>query len=245
MVVNTTRFTSNPVDMYNRYGFAVISILDESQVCMLEKFAKAWVYRLLAKWTVGKEDSLPLETYHIWSESLHVDHDNIFCAKNRHICGDSEIEKVLLNDKVKSFLGQIGLERYEIWDEGLGWLAFRFIRPGVGDSYPLSRKTWGIAKNVVSCWVPIIGYEPSETLTLVPGSHLKEYEKYLPSNDKFTKGEYRLANPPADLESYNPKLERGQVIFYHPKTLHSEDVIVSSVTRLSLEYRLNPLTSTA
>ncbi len=243
-MIDTSRFPANPVDMYNRYGFAVLRVLDGSQVCILEKFAKAWVYQLLAKWTVGKEDVLPLETYHIWAKSLQIEHDNILCAKNRHMCPDLEVEKVLLNSKVESFLHKIGLEHYEIWDEGLGWLAFRFIRPGAGDGYPLSQKAWGIAKNVVSCWVPIIGYSPNETLTLVPGSHLKHYEKYLPTNDKFTKGEYRLANTPADLESHNPKLEKGQVIFYHPKILHSEDVVASSVTRLSLEFRFNPLTST-
>jgi hypothetical protein len=90
------------------------------------------------------------------------------------MCGDSEIEKVLLNNKVKGFLYKIGLQRYEIWDEGLGWLAFRFIRPGVGDGYPLSRKAWGPAKNVVSCWVPIIGYEPMKNISHLMVNLLKE-----------------------------------------------------------------------
>ena len=154
---------------------------------------------------------------------------------------DIAVEKALLNDKLKGFLGQVGLAQYKIWDEGLGWLAFRFIRPGAGDGYPLSRKEWGIAKNVVSCWVPIIGYSPSETLTLVPGSHLKDYEKYLPADDKFCKGEYRLANTYTDLELYRPRLERGEVVIYHPKTLHSEDVIDSDITRLNLEFRIDPI----
>lgn len=240
-MITTTRFSSNPVDMYNQYGFAVVKIFNEDQVQLLDKFARDWIYRLLAQWTSGKEDSLPLETYHVWSKSLPIDHGSVFCAQNRHTCPDRGVEKALINDRLKSFLSQIGLKKHKIWDEGLGWLAFRFIRPGVGDGYPLSRKDWGIASHVVSCWVPIIGYSSIETLTLVPCSHLREYEKYLPTDGKFRKDEYRLALTYTDLELYRPNLERGEVIIYHPKTLHSEDVIDSKITRLSLEFRIDPL----
>lgn len=240
-MVNKARFPSDPVEMYNRDGFAVLKAFNESQVRILERFAKDWIYRLLAEWTSGKEESFPLETYHIWSKSLMIDHGNVFRARNRYLYPDKSVEKALLNDEFKSFLDRIGLKQHEIWDDGWGWLGFRFIRPGAEDGYPLSRKAWGIARNVVSCWVPIIGYSPSETLTLVPGSHLKEYEKYLPTDDKFTKNEYRLANIPPDLERHNPNLERGEVIIYHPKTLHSENVVGSSVTRLNLEFRFKPL----
>ncbi len=111
----------------------------------------------------------------------------------------------------------------------------------MGDGYPLSRKEWGIATNVVSCWVPIIGYSPNETLALVPGSHLKDYEKRLPTDGKFRKGEYRLSEEYNNLELYRPKLERGEVIIYHPKTLHSEDVVASNITRLNLEFRIDPI----
>lgn len=69
---------------------------------------------------------------------------------------------------------------------------------------------------------------------------MKEYEKYLPQNDKFTKGEYRLAEG-QNIETYNPVLDIGEVIFYHPKMLHSEDVKNSDITRLNLEFRFVPL----
>jgi len=242
LMFGADRPTGDPIDMYNRWGFAVLKILDEDQVRILERFTKAWVYRLLAQWTAGRENSLPLETYHIWSKSLLIDHGSIFCAGNRHVCPDREIENILIsNDQLKSFLREIGVERYEVWDEGLGWLGFRYIRPRMGDGYPFSRKAWGIAQNVISFWVPIIGNNPSETLTLVPGSHLKDYDKHLPTDGKFRKDEYRLTNVPSALERYNPKLARGEIIVYHPKTLHSENVAAGNVTRLSLEFRINPI----
>jgi len=240
-VTDTARFSGSPVDLYNQYGFAQVKMFDEDQVKLLERFTRNWIYRLLAEWTAGKEDSLPLETYHTWPKSLRIDHGMVFRAENRHTNPDVEVKNTLINDRLREFLGQIGVKQYRVWDEGLGWLAFRFIRPGAGDGYPMSRKAWGIATNVVSCWVPIIGYGPDETLTLVPGSHLKEYEKYLATSGKFRKDEYRLASRYDDLELYHPKLERGEAVIYHPKTLHSEDVTASDVTRLNLEFRIDPL----
>lgn len=234
-----SRFPSDPVEMYRRVGFAVVSLFDEEQVQLLQEFAKGWVYRLFASWTAGKERLLPLEEYHRWSGALGIPHDELLRAANRHRCPGPEVEQVLINERLKRFLQNIGLEQYEIWDEGLGWLGFRLIRPGAGDGYPFTRKAWGIAKRVVSCWVPIIGSNPSETLTLAPGSHLKEYEAYLPAQSKFAK-EYRLARIPEDFERYNPSLKRGEAIIFHPLTLHSEEVLESQITRLSLEFRLNP-----
>jgi hypothetical protein len=239
---DTTRFTAGAVDMYHQNGFTVLKVFDENKVLLLEKFAMGWIYRLLAEWTKGKEDSLPLETYHIWSKSLSIDHGNVFRAPNRHINPPPDVENVLLNDILKDFLSRIGLKKYRIWDEGLGWLAFRFIRPGMGDGYPLSRKAWGIATNVISCWVPIVGCGSDQTLALVPGSHLKDYDKYLPTDGKFRKDEYHLSKKYNNLEIHRPKLERGEIIIFHPKTLHSEDVSAGNVTRLSLEFRIDPLT---
>jgi len=240
-MLNKDKFScDNEIDRYKIYGFAVPKVFSEKEFRILEHFAKQWLYRLLAKWTSGKENALPLEKYHIWSKEVNVDHGSIFGAKNRYLYPDKQLENILFNDPIKEFLKQIGVKQFKIWDDGWGWLGFRFIRPGVGDGYPLSRKDWGIAKGAVSCWLPIIGFSPNETLNIVPGSHLKEYEKYLPENSKFTKGEYRLADTQKDIEIYRPALKTGDVIFYHPKTLHSENVVNSDITRLNLEFRIIP-----
>jgi hypothetical protein len=234
------KISSDTAEKYQRDGFAIVKIFNDEQAELLDKFARQWLYRLLSKWTSGKENQFPLETYHLWSESLFVDHGNTFRAANRHTTPGTEIAEALLNGRLKSFLHSIGCDHYKVWDEGLGWLAFRFIRPGRGDGYTMTRKEWGIAKKVVSCWVPIIGCSSKETITLVPGSHLKEYDKYLPENSKFRKDEYRLAEKYTDLELYRPELKKGEVIFYHPRTLHSEDVADSDITRLNLEFRIDP-----
>jgi len=237
---NTARSTADAVEMYHKNGFTVLQVFDDSEVRLLEKFARGWIYRLLAQWVAGKENQYPLETYHIWSKSLSVDHGSVFRAPNRHTIPPQDVADALLNDRLKGFFSMVSVKHYRIWDEGLGWLAFRFIRPGMSDGYPLSRKAWGVATNVISCWVPIIGYGPDETLALVPGSHLKEYDKYLPADSKFRKDEYHLSKKYQNLELFRPKLARGEIIVFHPKTLHSEDVLDSSVTRLNLEFRIEP-----
>lgn len=230
---------NDDVDTYNRQGFAIIKLYNEQEYRILDKFAKGWIYRLLSEWTKGKEESLLLDKYHIWSKAEGVKHAQIFAAKNRYLYPDSELGKLLINDKIKNFLKDIGMMKYKIWDDGWGWLGFRFIRPGAGDGYPLSCKDWGMAKSAVSVWLPIIGFDPKETLNLVPSSHLKEYEKYLPQNSKFTKDEYRLKTQEG-VDVFNPTMQKGEVIFYHSRMLHSEDVVNSSITRLNLEFRFVP-----
>ncbi len=231
----------DPIEMYQQKGFAIFKAFELDEVKILKQFAVDWMYQLLEPW-IGKDEreKYPLESYHAWFQELGVDHDTLFLAKNRYTIPEQSIKNILLNPKIHHFLTKIGINHYEKWDEGLGWLAFRFIRPGMGDGYPTSRKEWGPAKRVISSWIPIIGYDSSVTLTMALGSHIREYEKYLPNDSKFMKGEYRLKNPPLDLEFFQPTLEAGQVIFYHPRLLHSEDIKVSQSTRFSLEYRLNP-----
>ncbi len=226
------------LEKYKKDGFAIIKLYNDNEVAVLEKFTSQWLYRLLAPWVKGREAEFPLDKYHVWSKTLQVDHGQLFRAQNRYMSPELIIEKTVLNSKVDEFMRLIGWPDYKVRDEGLGWIGFRFIRPGVNDGYPFSRKAWGYAKNCVSCWIPIIGHNPSETLRLIPGSHLKEYESFLPTDQKFTRGEYRLAQKPEDHEIYSPALKKGEAIFYDHMTLHSEDVIKSSVTRLSLEFRV-------
>lgn len=231
----------DPVACYLECGFAIVRSFGDAEVCRIDEFARTAVYRVLARWTGGREASFPLETYHLWSKTLSVDHEGAFRAENRHLSPGPEVSDLLVNATVRDFLRDLGVRRFRLWDEGLGWLGFRFIRPGAGDGYSMTRKAWGFATNVISCWVPVIGHSPRETLTLVPGSHKKEYPRYLPADGKFRRDEYRLAGGLNGLDLYNPALQRGEVLFYHPLTLHSEDVVSSPITRLNLEYRVEPL----
>lgn len=223
---------------YEELGYTVIDFLNEAEFQALRSFTEDWVYSLIESYHDGLNCShLPLEMYHVWSKELDIAHDKIFRAKNRHQIPPEPIQQLIQNKELMSRLGDIGLRDADFWDEGLGWLAFRFIRPGVGDGYPASRKSWGPAKNVISAYVPIIGFAPEQTIALVDGSHLKEYPSILPKESKFCSTEYRL-HPDCDVSFRRPELKHGQALFFHPKTLHTEEIPSGTQTRLSLEFRL-------
>jgi len=228
---------SDPLKSYQTLGFAIVEAFTLKEVRDIQHFATSWVNALLHQ-SVKDIPSLPLENYHIWSKEYPIPHGEIFKAMNRHRGDCEEMKSVLLNARVRGFLSSIGVEKFDLRDEGLGWLAFRFIRPGAGDGYPMTKKEWGIAKEVISFWVPVIGSSDRETIALVPGSHLKEYDGYLPENQKFRKDEYRLKGTILEENIFRPSLNPGDVVIYHPKTLHSEDVQQSTITRLNLEFRI-------
>ncbi|MDP8244283.1 MAG: hypothetical protein P9L94_09405 [Candidatus Hinthialibacter antarcticus] len=226
---------------YEENGFAIFCAFSSSDICKLTEFAHQWLYRLLDKWVNGKQDTHPLGEYHLWFRELGVEHNSLFKANNRHTTPPEEIANILMNPSMIELLNQLGCSNYERWDEGLGWLAFRFIRPGFGDGYPFSRKEWGAAKDVFSFWIPIIGFTPQETIALVPGSHKREYESYLPENGKFRKDELYFAGDVTQLDPMRPSLSSGDAIMFHPRLLHSENIEVGETTRLSLEFRIKPI----
>ncbi len=226
---------------YERDGFAVVRVFDNAEAELIERFAKNWVRELLHRACGAPTEGRSLATYHEWWNSVPVDHATLFSAANRYTRPVGKVSDALLNTKVWNFLSRISPGKFEIWDEGIGWLGFRFIRPGMNDGYPPSRKQWGPAKKVVSCWIPVIGHTEQETLSVSPGSHLRDFDRHLPGDSKFCPDEYRLANPPPDLVFLRPPLSRGEVIFSHPRLIHTEDVRESTVTRLNLEVRFNPL----
>ncbi len=100
------------VDTYNCQGFAILKLYNEQECSILDKFAKGWIYRLLSEWTKEKEESLLLDKYHTWSKTEGVKHEQIFAAQNRYLYPNNELEKLLINDKIKFFLRDIGMTKY-------------------------------------------------------------------------------------------------------------------------------------
>lgn len=240
--MNNSQGFDTLVDIYTRDGFVVVPMHTPREQRVLEHFTKSWINRLLIDYVLDGEKDMPLERYHNWSRELPEDHRNVFRALNRYAYPPADVMNSLVNDRMKSWLTALGVKKYKIWDDGWGNVGFRFVRPGVGDGYPLCAKDWGIAKRVVSFWIPIIGHSFRETLTLVPGSHLKDFPKSV-AQDKFAKGEPRFSGDIAALELIKPNINKGDVICYSSKTLHSEEVTSSDITRLNLEIRFQPVES--
>ena len=226
---------------YEKNGYVIIDALDLSEFNLLSKYTVDWVRSVIQ--TRASQDciDMDLESYHIWGTTMGIEHDGLFAAKNRYVEPENHIVDILHCNRLMGFLHELNPSGYDQWqDPGYGWFGYRLIRPGFGDGYPPSCKNWGAAAGVISIWLPILGFDSSLTLALIPGSHKKEYEKFLPENQKFTTGEYRLAEKiPLD-SFFRPTLKPGQLLVYHPGLIHTENVVKASTTRVNVEYRFMP-----
>lgn len=233
---------SYPEQSYKQNGFAVINALNVKQHAIISDHAKSWFRDVISQNTNKKVDqAYALEDYHNWYSDCEVNHSECLRANFRYVNPEKELKNALLSEALLKFVKSVSVSKGDLWnDPGLGWYGFRLIRPGMEDGYPFSCKNWGQAAGVISVWCPIIGFSENETLALIPGSHLIKHKTYLPDNSKFTKGELRLNREVDEGEVFRPKLEKGEVIIYHPAVLHSEDVYKSEITRLNTEYRFRP-----
>jgi len=221
-------------------GYEIISLYSPQEFAKIKKFALDWITTLFEQNSSSYLDEERLKTYHEWGGKESVPHSLILSAKNRHCSPPENIKEIIVNSSLVEILERLGLSKHSLWDEGLGWLAFRLIRPNHGDGYPFSCKAWGPATKVYSIWLPIVSFSPDVFLKLIPGSHNNTYEKYLPENSKFTKDEYRLVNDPPEHETIRPVVRPGSAIIYHPYTMHTEDILHGNETRFNLEFRVLP-----
>lgn len=222
-------------------GYEVVNLLNKTEFELVKNYSLEMLSTLFKKYSTFDLSEARILEYHRWCVTENVPHSSLLKASNRHTTPPEQIKTALINDCLISFLSKVGIHRFRVWDEGLGWLGFRLIRPAFGDGYPFSCKNWGPAKNVISIWLPILGFSTELMLNLIPRSHQKEYSKYLPEESQFAANECRLNYQPAPEETLRPVTQRGQAVIFHPKTMHSEEVTQGESTRFSLEFRIEPL----
>ena len=226
---------------YEVNGFELVNLFTNYEFIQLKKFTENWIYSLIeSRHPSFSRIDFPLSKYHDWCNLLKIDHGNIFIARNRHCVPPKSISRIIQdNPNLHAVLESIlPTSTAKFWDEGLGWLAFRIIRPSWGDGYPTSKKSWGPAKKVVSAYLPIIGLTSNQSIGLVVDSHKLEFEGVLPDSQKFCKDEYRLSPSAGELQIYRQDFDPGQGIIFHPDLLHTEEIPAGDLTRVSLEFRV-------
>ena len=175
------------IKFYKENGYVVINIFNDKQFIFMRDYFINKIYNL-AKIKEELREELPLKYYHLWFNKEKIDHDLICHRTNRYEYAKPKIKNLIdKNKKINFFLKSINIKKRKLWDDGFGWIGFRLVRPNFNDGYPLSSKSMGFAKNVVSCWMPLINMQKNETLSFVPKSHTKTYKTYLPKNSKFEK----------------------------------------------------------
>ena len=228
------------VKFYKKNGYVVINIFNNEQFVFIRNYFINKIYSL-AKIKKEFREDLPLKYYHLWFKEEKINHNFICHRKNRYEYAKPKIKNLINNNKkINFFLKSINIKKRKLWDDGFGWIGFRLVRPNFNDGYPLSSKNMGLAKSVVSCWMPLISMKQTETLSFVPKSHTKVYKTYLPKNSKFEKNDFRLSLK-YKLKTKSLKLRAGDIIFYHPGLLHSEKNNNSLNSRINLEFRFKPL----
>lgn len=226
---------------FRKNGFEIFPLLSPSEFSILKSYAIDMLSNLFAKYAGRGVTEEEIRRYHLWGVKSQVPHKDMLRAANRHARANDQIRDVVINEVLTNLLKKVGVENFKLWDEGLGWLAFRLVRPGPGDGYPFSCKFWGPAKQVFSVWIPIVSFDQELMINFIPGSHLKEYPRYLPTETHFTKDEYRLDYVPKPQECVRPQMKPGEAILFHPRTLHAEEVEKGNWTRFNLEFRIEPV----
>lgn len=216
-------------------GYVIFDAFTDEDKKKLNNFALKWVSGLFGVNYCDQDYNY----YHKWFKNYLFNHDSVLIAKNRHTVPPKKISKLLL-DKNKllhkclfEYLGN-----YNLWNEGLGWLAFRLIRTArYFDGYPPSRKSWGPAKNVYSLFIPILQKDKFCSIGIIPNSHNKKYKKKLIKKSKFCKEEYRVDESHV-LKFKRFDLKNNECLLFSPDLIHTEmPSIKSKFTRLSLELR--------
>ncbi len=224
---------------YSDNGYVILDLYKNKEFLKIKKFTEDWIKSVVQYGTSKNIQNKNIEKYHLWSKELKINHKKIFINPNRVIEPNQKIKDLIFTKSLLKIAKKLLKKNYTYWrDPGLGCLCFRFIRPGHGDGYHLCKKSWGEAKNVLSAWLPVFGFEQSQMIQLLPGSHKKKIP--------FLKGKSKFVEPKVNMKFLNtddlirPKLKKGQILLYHPGILHSEDVKVGSTSRINLEFRFNP-----
>lgn len=224
---------------YKDNGYVILDLYRNTEFLKIKKFTEDWIKSVVQYGTSKNIKNKNIEKYHLWSKKLKINHKKIFINPNRVIEPNQKIKDLIFTKNLLKIVKKLLKNNYTFWrDPGLGCLCFRFIRPGHADGYHLCKKSWGEAKNVLSAWLPVFGFEQSQMIQFLPGSHKKKIP--------FVKGKSKFVEPQVNMKYLNsddlirPKLKKGQILLYHPGILHSEDVKVASTSRINLEFRFNP-----
>ena len=237
------------ISLFSENGFAVINdFFSAYETEEIRKFVEVWFNKNISNAINSNSDKYFLNIqefpkYHNFIIKNDIDHSKIAAAKYRYIDPPKEIIKIIHKKILFQYLELFsGFKSFMKWqDPGFGWLGYRLIRANSNDGYPPSCKNWGAANNVYSIWLPISGTNKKSNIRLLPGSHKKKFNKYLPKNSKFTKGEYRLDEEIPESDYIRPIVKTNGIIIFHPACIHSEDSADLINTRLNLEYRFKPI----
>lgn len=144
-------------------------------------------------------------------------------------------ERLKLNLKVKR-INHMGVDG--------DYIGFRIIRPMKNDHNPFHRDSWiPYWRDTINVWLPICGFEDSNSLQLIPKSHLWRDDEILKTKAGVEIDGKKYHVPAAigtnnDFTIETPNLKKGEGLIFSPFLIHGNGANKSeNCTRVSLEFR--------
>lgn len=241
-------------------GYCIVDILTTTQMDTIEARIRSRILEAVPK---AIQDSLPgdwnLESYHELIGHDQTVHKDVANIGHRFITLPDDVVDALKTPPVSEIMQHYwGHEDTLIThrrgdpDEPLSAdnaCGFRVARPGLNDAVGVHvdryygsvselTKVSAISPNVLTAWIPVIGFDERYSLRMAPRSHLIDH----PSDAFSQKDGYVTHTCNEDYENQfeyvRPTLKRGQAIVFHPNLLHGRSLNLGDRTRISLEPRL-------
>ena len=246
----------NIINNFSKQGYCIITLFTTNDINKIKTNIIDKI-NFLIKNTGKKIKKNELKFYH---RLKHLDkiHPLAIKSSTRYISLDSKIRnKISLNKDILNIINLFwGHSKFNIkWVGSLkknnsknNKMAFRIARPqnsfksDVGGEH-LDLHYGGIIrkndyKSTLTIWCPLIGYSKKYTLRLSPKSHLKKHPVTSVSKQKKFVTRAFKKDYLKKFKFIRPNLRPGQVILFHPNTIHGGSINYGNQTRVSAELRI-------
>jgi hypothetical protein len=222
-------------------GFQIFRLHEMNTFTQLQQIITAQIIKRLSLYQ-SVPDNFELTRYHTyltrpdnhfrvstWALDYEILGDTFFEIKSQA----EELLKMKLKTKKINHLGIDG-----------DYVGFRILRPMKNDHNPFHRDAWiPYWRDTVNIWLPICGFENSNSLQLIPESHLWPDDQILKTKAG-VEIEGKKYHVPAAIGTVNnfvietPILDKGGGIIFSPYLIHGNGVNKQKdTTRVSLEFR--------
>ncbi len=228
-------------EVLNSLGYGIFRLTEMSTFDKIESAVTSHVRNKLSE-----HQQVPagftLSQYHRFLESEDIHYKISTWALEYTTIGDAfnlvktQVEEILQQKLKVKRISHLGVEGE--------YLGFRIIRPGKNDHNPFHRDSWiSYWQDTVNIWLPICGFENSNTLQIIPESHLWPDDQILKTKAgmEIDGKKYHVSAAIAaarDFTILSPDLSKGQAILFSPYLLHGNGINrMSDTTRVSMEFR--------
>ena len=241
------------MSIFSKHGFRIIDLLSEKKHEIISQSIKKKINERLKIVTDNCYYLSDLKDYHKLNLTDDV-HKQIVNASCRHLDFNDFIDDIKKNNSIKKILDECwGHHEFRlIWVGDLmndtikeNYCTFRLARPSVYQDVGgihLDKHVGGIKnlgeKNLLTLWIPIVGFDEHYTLKFAPESHQHVHPDNFIEEDKNYISMTYDDDYTDNFKYSRPKLKLGQGVIFDPNLLHGGSYNLGVDTRVSIELRL-------